>query len=107
PLPVEPSTVSPLVQRQHDIAPFRRGLPSATPFDSIPIRCPSVALSGQPDSCGHPKRLLYGGAQRPATGLSAAACLLFDRRVGSRPLSNGSAVTPPPRPGLILRPAGG
>jgi hypothetical protein len=32
--------------------------------------------------------------------------LLFDRCVGTRPLSNGSAITPPPRPSLVLRPSG-
>src|SRR5436305_1149132 len=33
--------------------------------------------------------------------------VLFDRCVGARPLSNGSAITPPPRPSPVLRPSGG
>src|SRR5437899_5585870 len=33
--------------------------------------------------------------------------LLFDSIIGTRPLSNGTPVTPPPRASLVLRPAGG
>jgi hypothetical protein len=49
-------------------------------------------------------QMLVSPALDPRHRLERGNGLLFDRCVGTRPLSNWPSVPPPPRPSLVLRP---